>query len=273
MFDGIFNNLKKNPIVHCITNFVTVNDVANIILASGGSPIMAANIEEVSEITNICNSLVINIGDMSSKVESILAAGKTSNELKHPVILDPVAVGASEFRKKTTEKLLKELDFAVIRGNASEIKALAKNIKTTGGVDVDIEDIINENNLEAFIEVAKEVSRNNNAVVAITGPIDIITDGKKTYLIRNGHANMERITGAGCMLSGLIGAFVGANPENALDSTVLAIGMMGLCGELANKRIIKDDLGTSSFRTFLIDYISKIDEKELMAGLKLEARE
>lgn len=272
MFEGVFKNLEKNPIVHCITNFVTVNDVANIILASGGSPIMADALEEVSEITTICNAFVVNMGDMTSRLESILAAGKTSNELNHPIVFDPVAVGASKFRKDTSEKLLNELNFAVIRGNASEIKAIAKGVKTSGGVDVDTDDIINEDNVDSFIKIAKEVSENHNAVVAITGPIDIITDGEKTFLIRNGHANMERITGAGCMLSGLIGAFVGANPDNILHSTVLALGMMGLSGELANEKVVKEDLGTGSFRTFLIDYISKIDEQQLMKGLKLEVR-
>lgn len=267
----ILKNLKKGSLVHCITNYVTVNDVANIILASGGSPIMADEIEEVSEIIEICNSLVINIGTLNPRViKSMLEAGKTANKINKPVVLDPVAIGASTFRTETCLNLLKEVKYSVIRGNASEIKAILDGNKTSGGVDVSVEDIIKESNLEEYIKVAKRVSEIYKSVVVITGPIDIVTDSKKTYILRNGHENMEKITGTGCMLAGLIGAFVGANPTNILESTTMAVGMMGLSGELANKKMIKEDVGTSSLRMFLIDYISKLDEEGLREGLKIE---
>lgn len=164
------------------------------------------------------------------------------------------------------------MKFSVIRGNASEIRAILDGNKTSGGVDVSVEDIINESNLEEYIKIAKKVSEIYNSVVVITGPIDIVTDNKKTYIVRNGHGNMEKITGTGCMLAGLIGAFVGANPKNVLESTTLAVGMMGLSGELANKKMIKEDVGTSSLRMFLIDYVSKLDEESLKEGLKIEIR-
>ena len=269
----IFTRLKKGSLVHCITNYVTVNDVANTILASGGSPIMADGIEEVAEIVSICNSLVLNIGTLNNRsIEAMNGAGKAANKLGKPVILDPVAVGASDFRTETCLNLLKEIDFAVIRGNASEIKAILKGNKTSGGVDVSLNDIIGEANLDEYIKIAKEVSQMYNSVVVITGPIDIITDNKKTYIVRNGHPNMERITGTGCMLAGLIGAFVGANTGEVLESTALAVGLMGLSGDLANKKMIEEDTGTSSLRTYLIDYISKIDEKDLEEGLIIEIR-
>lgn len=269
----ILDNLKKGSLVHCITNYVTVNDVANTILASGGSPIMADSIEEVEDIINICNALVINIGTLNKRtVESMIRAGQAANKLDKPVVLDPVGIGASSFRTKTCLELLEKVEFRVIRGNASEIKALVSGNKTSGGVDVSIDDIISEDNLEEYIRIAKEISKTYKTVAVITGPIDIITDNKKTYIIRNGHANMEKITGTGCMLAGLIGAFVGPNKDNYLESTALAVGMMGLSGELANKMMEERDAGTSSLRMFLIDYISKLDSKSLEEGLKVEIR-
>ena len=274
MFQRIFKNVQeRTPIVHCITNYVTVNDVANIILASGAWPIMADDIEEVSDITSICNSLVLNIGTLNSRtIESMVKAGKKSNELIHPVVLDPVGVGASRLRMDTTLRLLKEIKLSVIRGNASEIKAILNKTETSSGVDVSLEDNINEDNIDEYIEMGKEISKTNNAVVAITGPIDIVTNGKKTYLIRNGHKNMGRITGTGCMLSGLIGGFIGANSENILESTALAVAAMGLCGELANEKSIGKGLGTGSLRTYLIDYMSNLNEEKLNGGMKIEVK-
>lgn len=274
MFKEIFKNVSLvSPVVHCITNYVTVNDVANIILASGASPIMADDIEEVSDIVSISNALVLNIGTLNTRtIESMIKAGKTANKLNCPVVFDPVGVGASRFRMNTGLKLLKEIKFDVIRANASEIKAIAGETKLSKGVDVRLEDAIREDNLEYYIELGKSISKVHNTVVAITGPVDIVTDGEKTYLIRNGHKDMGRITGTGCMVSGLIGAYIGANPENILASTALAIAAMGLCGELAKKETLKKGLGTGSFRTYLIDYMSNLDEKILIEGIKIESR-
>lgn len=272
MFNKVFQNLQEGmSIVHCITNYVTVNDVANIILASGASPIMADDVDEVSDITSICNALALNIGTLNTRtIESMIKAGKTANELNKPIILDPVGIGASTLRTETSLRLLAEIKFSVIRGNASEIKAILNGTKTSSGVDVSIEDSINENNLDKYISIAKEVSKNYNSVVVITGPIDIVTDGKKTYTIRNGHPIMGKVTGTGCMLTGLIGGFIGANPDNILESTTLAVAMMGLSGELANDKIVKKNLGTGSLRTFLIDNISKFDIEILNGGIKIE---
>ncbi len=274
MFEEVFNNVhKQSPIVHCITNYVTVKDVANIILAAGASPIMADDIEEVSDITSICNSLVLNIGTLNSRtIESMIKAGKTANELQHPVVLDPVGMGASQFRMDTTLRLLEEVQFSVIKGNASEVKGILNKTRTSRGVDVSLEDIIHESNVNEYIEVAKEVSKASNAVVVITGAIDIITNGEKTYITRNGHENMGRITGTGCMLAGVIGGFIGANPENILDSTATAVAAMGLSGELANKKSIEKGLGTGSLRTYIIDYMSNLNNEELKEGMKIETR-
>lgn len=274
MFKEILKNVnEKKPLVHCITNYVTVNDVANILLACGGSPIMADYQKEVEEITSICNTLYINIGTLNeSTIVSWLKAGKKANELSHPVILDPVAAGASTLRTSTAFQLLDEVKFSVIRGNVSEIKTLYRGTGTTKGVDADVSDTITDENLDEAIAFAKELSARTGAVIAISGAIDIVADTDKAYIIRNGHPLMSKITGTGCMLTAVIAAYCAANPDNLLDATSAAVCAMGLCGELAYDKMIKNDGGTSSFRTYLIDAMSKMDAAILEGGMKLESR-
>lgn len=276
MFSEIIKNVKNNtPLVHNITNYVTVNDCANILLACGGSPIMADDIEEVEEIVSISSSLVINIGTLNSRtIESMIKAGKKANEQNIPVILDPVGVGASRLRTDTANKLLNEVKFAVVRGNISEIKALGNtNAKGAKGVDADLADSINEENLDEVVEYIKSLSEKLSSVIAVTGAIDIVSDSKKTYIIRNGHPMMGKISGTGCMLSSIIGAYCGANKDNIVDATAAAVCIIGLSGELAYEKILKNDEGTSMLRTHLIDFMSKIDDKILEEGAKFEIRQ
>jgi hydroxyethylthiazole kinase len=276
MFSEIIKNVKNNtPLVHNITNYVTVNDCANILLACGGSPIMADDIEEVEEIVSISSALVINIGTLNSRtIESMIKAGKKANELNIPVILDPVGVGASSLRTDTANKLLNEIKFAVVRGNISEIKALGiTDAKGAKGVDADLADSINEENLDEVVEYIKSLSEKLSSVVAVTGAIDIVSDSKKTYIIRNGHPMMGKISGTGCMLSSIIGAYCGANKDNIIDATAAAVCIIGLSGELAYEKILKNDEGTSMLRTHLIDFMSKIDDEILEEGAKFEIRQ
>lgn len=274
MFEEILKNVQeKTPLVHSITNSVTVNDCANIILACGGSPIMADDINEVEDITSICNSLVINIGTLNERtIDSMIKAGKKANALNHPVILDPVGAGASKFRNDTVKKLLTEIKFSVIRGNISEIKAIKVGSGTTKGVDADINDVVNDNNLDEVVTFAKALSNKTGAIIAITGAIDIVADDKKAYIIKNGTSAMSKITGTGCMLTTVIGSFCGANYNNLLDSTACAVTAMGICGELALEKVNKLDAGTSSLRTFIIDYMSKINSSILNSGMKIETK-
>lgn len=274
MFKEILEKVKvKTPLVHCITNYVTVNDCANILLACGGSPIMADDKNEVEEITSICNALDINIGTLNERtVESMVLASKKANELSHPVVLDPVGAGASKLRTETTFKLLNEINFSVIRGNISEIKTVYRGSGTTKGVDADVSDIVTEENLSEAVEFAKKLSEKTGSIITITGAIDIVSDKNKAYIIRNGHSMMSKITGTGCMLTALITAFCAANADNLLDATATAVVMMGLCGELAYENVIKNNTGTSSYRTYLIDEISKITAEILEEGAKVEIR-
>lgn len=267
-------NLYKPSLVHCITNYVTANDVANIVISSGNSPIMADALEEVEEIVALSDSLVLNIGTLNSRVkDSMIKAGKAANLLKKPVVLDPVGIGASDFRSETCFELLKEVSFSVIRGNSSEIKAIYKNTKSLGGVDVDKEDEISEFTLKEAIETAKAVSKMYSSVVVVTGAIDVVTDGKKTYIIRHGHEYMQNITGTGCMLSALIGAFAGPNRDFLLDSSAFSLCLMGRAGELAASKMIDEDLGYSSMKAMLIDNIYKLKKDESERNFKIETYE
>lgn len=275
MFSEIIKNVKTNtPLVHNITNYVTVNDCANILLACGGSPIMADDIAEVEEITSICNALVINIGTLNSRtVESMLKAGKKANELNIPVILDPVGAGASKLRTETAFRLLEEVKFAVVRGNMSEIKTVGKaSTSKTRGVDASMGDTITEENIDETVKYISSLSEKLSAIVAVTGAIDIVADRTKAYVIRNGHPFMSKISGTGCMLSSIIGAYCGVNKDNFIDATAAAVCAMGLCGELAYEKMKCNDDGTSLLKSYLIDFISKIDADMLKEGAKFEVR-
>jgi len=274
MFENILRNVyEKKPLIHCITNYVTVNDVANVLLACGASPIMADDEKDAVEITTICDGLVINIGTLNERtITTMLKTGKRANELSHPVILDPVGAGASKLRTDTTFKLLEEVKFSVIRGNISEIKTVSKGSGTTKGVDADVSDAVTEKNLDETIAFAKELSAKTNAVIAITGAIDIVSNSNKAYIIRNGHQMMSKVSGTGCMLTAVIAAYCAANSNNHLDATAAAVCAMGLSGELAYERLIENNAGSSSYRTYLIDAISKLDIDILEGGIKIECR-
>lgn len=273
MFESIFNNVRiSTPLIHNITNYVTVNDCANILLACGASPIMADDIEEAAEITTICSGLNINIGTLNQRtIASMFAAGKTSNSLHHPVVLDPVGAGASKLRTETALKLLNEVQFTVIRGNISEIKTLAIGTGTTKGVDADVADKVTEDTLSEAVAFAKSFSAQTGAIIAITGAIDIVADSQKAYCIRNGHPMMSSITGTGCQLSAMTAAFVTANPSEPLKAAAAAVCAMGLAGEIAHKRLTPMD-GNSSYRNYIIDAIYHLTPEQLEKGANYEVR-
>ena len=274
MFKEILENAKKKtPLVHCITNYVTVNDCANILLACGGSPIMADDINEVEEITSICTALYINIGTLNERtISSMMLAGKKANQLAHPVVLDPVGIGASKLRTDTTISLMQNIKFSVIRGNISEIKAINNDSVKIQGVDANIDDAISEENIDLIVSYVKNISKRTNCVIAVTGAIDIVADENKAYIIRNGNPLMSKVSGTGCMLTAIITAFCGANPDNILDATACAVVCMGLSGELAHKLVVENHAGTSSYRTYMIDEMSKMNYDTLKRGIKIEIK-
>lgn len=273
MFCEILKQMKQlAPLIHNITNYVTVNDCANILLACGASPIMADEIEEVADITSICGGLNINIGTLNQNtIPAMLAAGKKANELGHPVLLDPVGTGASRLRTETALQLIHSIQFSVIRGNVSEIKTLASGSATTKGVDADIADRITDETLDDAVLFAKNFSKETGAVIAITGAVDIVADQNKAFCIHNGHPMMSRITGTGCQLSAMTTAYITANQDRILEATAAAVCAMGLCGEKAFARMTELD-GNVSYRNYIIDAIDRLTPEELERGANYELR-
>lgn len=269
MSDTIKNTRAAAPLVHCITNYVTVNDCANILLACGASPIMADDENESAEITSICSALVINIGTLNSRtVESMLRAGKRANELGHITLLDPVGAGASALRTETAKRLMENVHFDIIRGNMSEIKAIAGLGASTSGVDADIADAVGEDGIDSAAEFLKGLSRSTGAVIAVTGAVDIITDGETVFTVKNGNPLMSKVTGTGCMLSAMTAAYAAANRDDVLSACAYAASAMGLAGERAYEYC----RGTASYRIGIIDEISNMTDEILTEGMKIEKR-
>lgn len=273
MFKEVLDNVrKKSPLIHNMTNYVTVNDVANMVLAIGASPIMADEIDEVEDITSICNGLNINIGTLNKRtIPAMLKAGQKANELHHPVVLDPVGVGASRLRSQTAFQLIENIHFDVIRGNISEIKTLALNQGNVHGVDASIEDAVTEENLEQCIKFVKAYAQKTNSVIAVTGAIDLVADEKQCYVIRNGEKEMSSITGTGCQLSALVAAFVSTNQDNVLEAVAAAVCAMGLAGEIAQTYMLEND-GNSTYRHRIIDAMYHMTGDILEKGAKYEIR-
>lgn len=271
MLKEMLENVRKNcPLIHNITNYVTVNDCANILLACGGSPIMADDAEEAEEIASICGGLNINIGTLNQRtIPAMHLAGKKANALGHPVVLDPVGAGASTLRTNTAKELIENIQFTVIRGNISEIKALALGTGGAKGVDADVADKVTKENLPQAAAFAKAFAKETGAVIAITGAIDIVTDGEKAYCIYNGHPMMSSITGTGCQLSALTAAYVTANPTTPLEAAAAAVCAMGVCGEKAYARLTEQD-GNSSYRNYIIDAIFRLTGEELQRCAKYD---
>lgn len=259
---------EKKPLVQCITNFVTVNDCANIILASGGSPTMASHPLEVEEAVAGVQALVCNMGAID-KIDSMILAGQEANRLGKPVILDPVGAGGTKLRREAVKKLLAGVHFAVIRGNASEIRYLAGQQTAGSGVDVSSPDEISEENLPAAVSMAEELAGKLNTVIAISGKIDVITDGNRSCILRNGCAAMARITGSGCMLTALIGAFCGAY-EDPFGATCTAMAAMGISGEIAETKRLYNGTGNATFRNDLIDAVFNLTPEQLKQGVCYE---
>ncbi|MBO4927282.1 MAG: hydroxyethylthiazole kinase [Clostridiales bacterium] len=262
----------STPLIHNITNYVTVNDVANALLACGGSPIMSDEPMDVFDITSICGGLNINIGTLNERsIEAMAIAGSRARSLKHVILLDPVGAGASTLRTTTAQNIVNTVRPDIIRGNISEIKTLALGSGTTKGVDADLADTVTEENLDEMVSFVKSFAAKVNAVIAITGAIDLVADANVCYVIRNGRPEMSRITGTGCQLSAVATAYAVANPENKVDAVAAAVCLMGLAGEIGWSRMQEGD-GNSTYRNRIIDAIFNMDASALEEGAKYEIR-
>lgn len=274
-----------HPLIHCITNYVTVNDVANSILAIGGSPIMADALEEVEAVVSKSKALVLNIGTLNENtVKAMILAGKTANAKNIPVIFDPVGAGFTPYRTEAAKKILDEVGVGIIRGNLAEIASLAGIKSANKGVDAS-DSITDSQNLVAGIDqvtIAKKLAQKYSTIIAITGQTDIISNGNCCYKIRNGHPLLSKVTGTGCMATGLIAAFAGASSAAItgantaaahsetplLSAAVAGIASMGIAGEIAFAKAGSE--GTGSFHIAIIDALSRMNDVELQSHLKLE---
>ncbi len=254
---------KRNPLVHCMVNLVTANDCANLALASGASPIMAEDLEEVEQVTSACDGLVLNLGTPSPrKIQALLLAGKTAKKLGKPVIFDPVGAGCSDLRRNAAGEILCQVRPDIIRGNASEIRTLLLGTMAHRGVDA-------EEVAEEPLDLAKLLAQRTGAVVVISGDVDVVTDGAVSYRVRNGHPMMRSVTGTGCQMSVLIGAYAAANPEKTLLAALAGVCGFGLCGELAQRRMGPLD-GNAGYRNYIIDALYRLTGDALEEGAKYE---
>lgn len=258
----VFLELKnKKPLIHHITNYVTVNDCANIVLAIGASPVMADDIDEVEEMTSISSALVINIGTLNKRsVESMIKAGKMANKKGIPVILDPVGIGATKLRTETVKRLIDEINFSVIRGNMAEIKILA-------GIGGKIKGVDSEDTTKGGESIALDLASKLECVIGITGARDIISDGKRVCFIEAGHKMLSDVTGTGCMTTSLIGSFCGATHDYYL-ACIGGIASMGIAGEKAYESL-KDNEGIGTFKTKIFDNIYNLCDKDFIERGKI----
>ena len=252
---------ESKPLVHQITNYVVMNETANVTLALGALPVMAHAREEVEEMVGIAGALVINIGTLSLLwVEAMLAAGRAANECGVPVVLDPVGVGATRYRTETAKRILDEVDVAVLRGNAGEMATLV-------GVEAEVRGVESIVTGSEPAELARSAARVFGVVASVTGPVDHVSDGKRTLAVANGHHLLASITGTGCMSSAVTGCFL-AVADSPLEAAVEALIAFGVAGEDA----AVGAKGPGSFHVNLYDALAALDPRTLDARARAEQR-
>jgi hydroxyethylthiazole kinase len=249
---------KRNPLIHNITNFVVMNYTANALLAMGASPVMAHAPNEVEEMVGLAGALVLNIGTLSDEwVGSMLTAGKAAAARGLPVVLDPVGSGATALRTRSARRIIADVRPAVIRGNASEVLSLRDASSKTKGVDA-------LHSVDDAARTAGALARELNATLAITGPVDLVTDGQRTARVSNGHALMGCVTGTGCTATAAIGAFMAVDPD-PLGAAATALAYFGLAGEVAARTAS----APGSFMIRLLDALYTITPEQLQEGCRI----
>jgi hydroxyethylthiazole kinase len=251
---------ERKPLVHQITNYVVMNETANATLALGALPVMAHAVEEVEEMAGIASSLVINIGTLSSHwVEAMLLAGRAAAARQIPVVLDPVGVGATEYRTTTARRILDEVDVTVLRGNAGEVATLVGARAEVRGVE----------SIGAGMEpaeLARMAARRLGVIAAVTGPVDHVSDGERVLAVSNGHELLATVTGTGCMSSALTGCFLAAKPAEPLEAAAEALAAFGVAAEGA--AVGADGPGT--FHARLYDALYALDPGTLGGRTRIE---
>jgi len=250
---------KNKPLIHNITNFVVMNYTANALLAMGASPVMAHAPNEVEQMVSFAGALVLNIGTLTDEwIDSMIIAGKKAATLKIPIILDPVGSGATSFRTDSAKKIINETEVSVIRGNASEILSIKNSDSKTKGVD-------STHSVEDASNTAKMLAGELQTTLAITGPVDLITDGNHTVHVSNGHPLMACVTGTGCTATAVIGAFLAVD-NDPFSAAATALAFFGLAGEVAGEKA----QAPGSFMIKMLDALYTITPEKLKAGCKIE---
>lgn len=251
------------PLIHCITNHITINDCANVVLSLGGKPIMAEHCEECADITASAKALAVNLGNISdNRMKSIMISGKVAYEKKIPSIIDIVGVSCSKLRLNFARDFIEKFKPSVIKGNMSEIKAIFGLNTKSEGVDVNDEDATTKNTINNNINIVRKLAIKTNSVIVATGAMDIISNGNETYIIENGCEELSRITGTGCMLNVIIATYISTN--DIINAAILGTVVMGISGELS-----KNAKGTASFKIELLDNISTIKEEDILNKIKI----
>lgn len=258
IFSDIFSRAREqHPLVHHITNYVTVNDCANITICAGGAPVMADSIDEAGEMAGFAGALVLNIGTLNAGIiESMIAAGKAANERGIPVVLDPVGAGATRLRTESTRRLFEKLDIAIVKGNAGEIGTLA-------GADAKVRGVDSAGVTGDLVGIVRDYAESSGITVVASGATDIVSDGKRVLFVKNGHPMMGTLSGTGCMASSVTGVCAAVSPDRVMAAAT-ALAAFGIAGERAAARAA----GPGSFKVALFDEMAAFEP----ADLKTEAK-
>lgn len=249
---------KKRPLVHSITNLVSINTVANALLAAGGAPVMAFAPEEVGEVAEHADALVLNTGTLTeNRLKAMQIAGRRAASRGIPLAVDPVGAGISSFRTRALQEILTQLPVQVLRGNPSEILALRRKKTDMAGVDA-------VHSMEQARRAAVEVAAEFGITVAVTGPVDLVTDGRRALLVANGHPLLTRITGAGCTATAMIAMFLAVASET-LRSAASALAYFGLAAEMA----AASTEAPGSFWIRLLDVLYAMTPAEFAEGCRI----
>lgn len=258
---------ERKPLIHCITNPISIHDCANVVLAAGGRPIMAEHPGEVAEITSKADALMLNLGNITdARMESMKISVRAAQKKGIPTLLDLVGVACSTLRMEYATELLKEGPMAVLKGNMSEMLAIVGEPSHSIGIDVGKEDVINSENQEKIVNIFQKFSKKTDSVILVSGKQDLIVDGENTCLISNGDPMLSDITGTGCMLGALCSTYLAAGGNRNIEAVVLGAVSMGIAGELA----AADCPGTGTFQIRLLDYLYRMDGSMIEDRIKIK---
>ena len=257
----------QHPLIHCITNPISVNDCANAVLAVGAQPIMAEHPEEVAAITRRASALLVNLGCVTdSRLAAMQVSGRESLDFGIPCVIDLVGVGCSLLRLQFARKFIGAFHPAVIKGNLSELKAFAGTPTAAAGVDAAADDTLTPENTERTLDQLSRLARRTGAVILATGETDIVANGDNALMLCNGTPMLSRVTGTGCVAGALTA--VGLAAGDGMTAVALAVSMLGISGELAAETA----RGTGSFRVALMDALNTLENNTFTKRLHIEHR-